>query len=106
MYLSTTKEIAGKEVKEHLGLVTAETVYGAHIGRDLLASIRDFVGGRSKTYEKVLADLKKAALEELQERAKSIGADAIVGIKLDFGIAGANGSMMMLNASGTAVKLA
>ena len=105
MILTTTPGVAGKEVAEYKGLVTAETIYGAHLGRDFLANMRDIFGGRSNSYEKVVMESKSTALSELQERAEKLGADAVVGIDFDFETVGQRGSMLMVSVSGTAVRL-
>ena len=105
MILSTTPTLQGKEINEYLGLVTAEAIMGAHIGRDILASLRDVFGGRAKAYEKVIIDAKEEVLRELKERAGALNADAVVGIDFDFEVVGQNGSMLMVSISGTAVKL-
>ncbi|MDO5074702.1 MAG: heavy metal-binding domain-containing protein [Bacteroidales bacterium] len=105
MILSTTPSLEGRPVREYLGVVTSETIIGANFVRDLFASIRDFVGGRSGSYEEVLREAKNTALQELQTEAMRMGADAVVGIDLDYETIGANGSMLMVTASGTAVKL-
>jgi len=105
MILSTTPTLQGKEINDYLGLVTAEAIMGAHIGRDLLAGLRDFFGGRSAAYENVVIKAKKIAMQEIEERAQAIGADAVVGIDFDFEVVGKTGSMLMVSVSGTAVKL-
>jgi len=105
MILTTTPSVAGREITEHKGLVTAEAIMGAHIGRDLLAGLRDFFGGRSAAYENVVMDAKKVAISEIEERAQALGADAVVGVDFDFEVVGRNGSMLMVSVSGTAVKL-
>ena len=105
MIVTTTHSIENKPVKEYLGIVTGETIIGANIIKDFFAGIRDIVGGRSGSYEKVLRQAKDAALKEMQENAQSLGADAIVGIDLDYETVGPNGGMLMVTASGTAVKI-
>jgi len=105
MILTTTPTVAGREIRDHKGLVTAEAIMGAHIGRDILAGLRDFFGGRSKAYENVIMEAKTTAIRELEERAQKLGADAIVGIDFDFETVGQRGSMLMVSISGTAVKL-
>ncbi len=105
MILATTPGVAGREIREHKGLVTAEAIMGAHIGRDILAGFRDFFGGRSAAYENVVMGAKKTATAELEERATALGADAVVGVDFDFEVVGAKGSMLMVSISGTAVKL-
>ena len=103
--LSTTNVIEGKPAKNYLGIVTGETIIGANIFKDLFASIRDIVGGRSGSYEKVLREAKDTALKEMEEAAIRLGADAIVGIDLDYETVGANGGMLMVTASGTAIRI-
>ena len=102
--LSTTNVIEGKPAKNYLGIVTGETIIGANICKDLFASIRDIVGGRSGSYEKVLREAKDTALKEMEDAAIRLGADAVVGIDLDYETVGANGGMLMVTASGTAIK--
>lgn len=102
--LSTTNVIEGKPAKNYLGIVTGETIIGANIFKDLFASIRDIVGGRSGSYEKVLREAKDTALKEMEDAAIRLGADAVVGIDLDYETVGANGGMLMVTASGTAIK--
>ena len=102
--LSTTNVIEGKPAKNYLGIVTGETIIGANIFKDLFASIRDIVGGRSGSYEKVLREAKDTALKEMEDAAIRLGADAVVGIDLDYETVGANGGMLMVTASGTEIK--
>ena len=104
MIVSTTHTIENKPAKEYLGIVTGETIIGANIFKDFFAGIRDIVGGRSGSYEKVLREAKDTSLKEMQERARSLGADAIIGVDLDYETVGKNGGMLMVTASGTAVK--
>lgn len=103
--LSTTNNIDGKPVQDYLGLVTGETIIGANIFKDIFAGIRDIVGGRSGSYERVLREAKDTALREMTDNAMRLGADAVIGIDLDYETVGANGGMLMVTASGTAVKL-
>jgi uncharacterized protein YbjQ (UPF0145 family) len=105
MLLTTTNNIEGRTVAEYKALVTGETIIGANIFRDFFAGIRDIVGGRASSYEKVLKEAKDTALKEMIERAQAYGADAIIGIDLDYETLGENNGMMMVTASGTAVKL-
>ena len=105
MILSTTKNIDGKTVKNYLGIVTGETIIGANIVKDVFASIRDIVGGRSGSYEKVLREAKDTALKEMTENAKRLNADAILGVDLDYETVGNRGGMLMVTASGTAINL-
>ena len=105
MILSTTNTLDNKNITDYLGVVTGETIIGANIFKDLFAGIRDIVGGRSGSYERVLSQARQNALDEMADKARSMGADAIVGIDLDYETLGANGGMIMVTASGTAVKL-
>lgn len=102
--LTTTNGVDGKIANEYLGIVTGETIIGANIFKDFFAGIRDIVGGRSGSYEKVLREAKDTALAEMQDAALRLGADAIIGIDLDYETVGANGGMLMVTASGTAIK--
>lgn len=104
MIISTTNQIDNKPVREYLGIVTGETIIGANIFKDIFASIRDVVGGRSGSYERVLREAKDSALSEMQDEARRRGADAVIGIDLDYETIGGNGAMIMVSASGTAVK--
>lgn len=103
MIITTTPSIEGKKIVKYLGIVTSEAVVGANIFRDLFASIRDIVGGRTSSYEGVLRRAKESALKEIQTNAAEMGANAVVGIDLDYETVGSNGSMLMVTASGTAV---
>ncbi len=103
MLLTTTPSIDGHRIHEYKGVVTGEAILGANVFRDLFASIRDIVGGRSASYEKVLKDARDMALTEIAEEARRLGANAVVGIDLDYETIGAGSSMLMVSASGTAV---
>ncbi|WP_443937192.1 heavy metal-binding domain-containing protein [Pedobacter sp. MW01-1-1] len=103
MLITTTPIIEGKKIVKYIGLVTGETIIGANIFKDLFAGIRDVVGGRSSSYERVLREGKDTALNEMQQYAAAIGANAIVGVDLDYLTIGPNGSMLMVSANGTAV---
>jgi uncharacterized protein YbjQ (UPF0145 family) len=105
MILSTTPAIEGQPVQTYLGVVTAQAIIGANIFKDLFAGIRDIVGGRSGTYERVIEEAKTSALSELSQKAQQLGATAVVGIDLDFETIGSGGSMLMVVATGTAVRL-
>ena len=105
MILSTTPTIEGRPIAAYLGIVTGEAILGANIFRDLFAGVRDIVGGRSGAYEQELRRAKEIALRELAENAAERGATAVVGVDLDYETVGANGGMMMVSASGTAVRL-
>ena len=104
MILTTTNTIETHEIKEYLGIVTGETIIGANIFKDLFASIRDVVGGRSGSYERVLKEAKEIALNEMSEQARQRGASGIIGIDLDYETVGSHSGMLMVTASGTAVK--
>lgn len=105
MIISTTNNIEGRKVVEYLGIVTGEAILGANIFKDMFAGIRDIVGGRSATYERELSTARQTALEELEQRATERGANAIIGVDLDYEVLGANNGMLMVSASGTAVRL-
>jgi len=105
MILTTTPSIAGHEIKQYKGVVVGEAVLGANIFRDLFASIRDIVGGRSGAYEKELGKAREIAFQDLQQRAAELGANAVVGIDIDYEVIGKDGSMMMVSVSGTAVTI-
>jgi uncharacterized protein YbjQ (UPF0145 family) len=102
--MTTTPAVEGRGVEEYLGIVTGEAILGANIFKDLFAGIRDIVGGRSGAYEQELNKARTIAMQEMQEAAARMGADAIVGIDLDYETVG-QGSMLMVSASGTAVRL-
>ena len=103
MLLSTTSVLDGKRITSYHGLVSGEAILGANVFRDLFAGIRDIVGGRSAAYEKELKRAKDIAIEEMVEQARALGANAVIGIDLDFETVGQGGSMLMVSASGTAV---
>ncbi len=103
MILTTTPTIEGRPVQRYLGIVTGEAILGANIFKDFFAGIRDIVGGRSATYERELARAREIALQEMSDKAKELGANAVVGIDLDYEVLGQSSGMLMVNASGTAV---
>lgn len=103
MTITTTSTLQDREIEEYLGIVSGETIIGANIFKDFFAGIRDIVGGRSGSYEKVLREAKDTAMAEMEEQARKRGANAIIGIDLDYENIGANGGMLMVVASGTAV---
>ena len=105
MILSTTPCIEGHPVREYKGVVTGETIIGANVFKDFLAGLTDFFGGRSSAYEKVLIEAKDTAMNEMMQRAMTIGANAVVGIDIDYEALGQNGSMLMVTTSGTAVVI-
>jgi len=103
MLMSTTSALDGKPVSRYLGIVTGEAIIGANIFRDIFAGVRDIVGGRSGTYEKALGEAREVAMAEMQARAQELGANAVVGIDLDYEVLGQNNGMLMVAVSGTAV---
>jgi uncharacterized protein YbjQ (UPF0145 family) len=103
MLITTTPNIEGKRITRYYGIVSGETIVGANIFRDFFASIRDVIGGRSNSYEEVLRKAKDSALREMEEQAMRLGANAVIGVDLDYETVGQNGSMLMVTASGTAV---
>lgn len=105
MLLTTTPTIDGRRILEYKGVVTGETIVGANVLKDFMASLSDFFGGRSGTYEKVLREAKESAMREMEQRAAELGANAVVGIDLDYEAIGQNGSMLMVTCSGTAVAI-
>jgi uncharacterized protein YbjQ (UPF0145 family) len=102
---STTPSIDGRTIRQYHGVVTGEAILGANIFKDIFAGIRDIVGGRSASYERELQKAREIAFEELSERALAMGANAIVGIDIDYETVGANGGMLMVSVSGTAVTV-
>lgn len=106
MLVTTTPTIQGKTITSYYGIVSGETIIGANVFRDFLANLRDFFGGRSGSYEKVLREAKDTALQEMMQQASALGANAIVGVDLDYETVGQNGSMLMVTCSGTAVTIA
>jgi uncharacterized protein YbjQ (UPF0145 family) len=105
MIITTTTSIEGRPVHEYVGIVTGEAILGANIFKDLFAGIRDIVGGRSGAYEDELRKARMIALDELGQAASQLGADAVIGVDLDYETVGQGGSMLMVTASGTAVRL-
>ena len=105
MILSTTPTIEGRTIREYKGVVTGETIIGANFVKDLFAGIRDIVGGSSASYEKVLREAKNTSMNEMMDRAREMGANAIVGIDIDYETIGESNSMLMVATSGTAVVI-
>jgi len=103
MLLTTTSIIQGREIDQYFGLVSGETIIGANIVKDFFAGITDIVGGRSGSYERVLKEAKEAALKEMSAQDLAMGANAVIGIDLDYETVGS--SMLMVTAAGTAVKI-
>jgi uncharacterized protein YbjQ (UPF0145 family) len=105
MIITTTNNIEGKSIQAYHGIVIGEAIMGANVFKDLFASIRDVVGGRSGAYEEELTKARKVAFEEIQSEAEDLGANAIVGVDFDYEVVGQNGSMLMVSISGTAVRI-
>ncbi len=105
MLVTTTPIIEGKRIVQYYGIVSGETIIGANLVRDFLAGVRDIVGGRSGSYEEVLREAKDTALREMQENARALGANAVIGVDLDYETVGGSGSMLMVTACGTAVRI-
>ena len=103
MLMTTTSVVEGKPVSRYLGVVTGEAIIGANVFRDLFASVRDIVGGRSATYERGLAEARETAMREMEEKANQLGANAVIAIDLDYEVLGQNNGMLMVSVSGTAV---
>ena len=105
MILTTTPSIEGKRITQYLGVVTGETIVGANIFKDIMAGIRDIVGGRSGAYEKAFRQAREIAFEEMSQEAAELGANAIVGIDIDTETVGSQGGMLMVSVNGTAVTI-
>ncbi|KOO03203.1 heavy metal-binding domain-containing protein [Vibrio nereis] len=104
MIKTTTSVVEGKPVQDYLGVVVGEAILGANIFKDMFGAIRDVVGGRSGAYEREMGNARQIAFSEMEEQARALGADGIVGIDIDYEVIGSGGSMMMVSVSGTAVK--
>ncbi|MCL7421665.1 MAG: heavy metal-binding domain-containing protein [Methylobacter sp.] len=105
MLITTTPNIEGKKITQYCGVVAGEAILGANLFKDFFAGIRDLVGGRSATYERELQHAREIALQELRQQAQDMGANAIVGIDLDYEVLGKGNGMLMVSASGTAVVI-
>ncbi|MCK2126894.1 heavy metal-binding domain-containing protein [Thauera aromatica] len=105
MLMSTTSSLDGKPVRQYLGVVNGEAIIGANLFKDLFASIRNVVGGRAGAYERTLADARRIAIEEMQAEAGRLGANAIIGIDVDYEVLGTDNGMLMVCVSGTAVQV-
>jgi uncharacterized protein YbjQ (UPF0145 family) len=104
MIISTTPTLEGRPIREYLGIATGEVIVGANIFRDLFAGIRDIVGGRAGAYEGALRSAREQAYRELEEDARRLGADAVVGVDIDYEVVGQGGTMLMVSVSGTAIR--
>ena len=105
MIFTTTSSVEGREVERYLGVVFGDAVLGVNFFKDILGGLRDIVGGRSGTYERELGSARDTALANLSQQAAAVGADAVIGIDIDYEVLGSNNGMLMVSASGTAVKL-
>lgn len=106
MLITTTTSIEGRQIKEYLGVIAGEAVLGVNIFKDMFAGIRDIIGGRSASYEKELEKGRQTAIEDISAKARELGADAIVGVDIDYEVLGSGtGNMLMVSVSGTAVSL-
>jgi uncharacterized protein YbjQ (UPF0145 family) len=105
MILTTTTQLQGRNIKDYKGIVFGETIIGANLFKDLFASIRDVVGGRSGTYERVLQEARETAINEMADKAQMLGANGVIGIDVDYEVVGSSGSMLMVSVSGTAVVI-
>jgi uncharacterized protein YbjQ (UPF0145 family) len=105
MLITTTNNVEGKKIEAYYGVVIGEAIMGANLFKDLFASVRDIVGGRSGAYEEELTKARRVAFDEIKREAMALGANAIVGVDLDYEVVGQKGSMLMVSISGTAVKV-
>ncbi len=105
MIITTTPSLQGRTIREYQGIVTGEAIIGANIIKDFLAGIRDIVGGRAAAYEDALRAAREEALREMSQEARERGADAVIGVDLDYEVLGSANGMLMVSASGTAVRL-
>jgi uncharacterized protein YbjQ (UPF0145 family) len=103
MIVTTTPSVEGRRIKQYLGIVAGEAILGANVFKDLFAGIRDLIGGRSGAYERVLRDAREMALAEIQQQARELGANAVVGLDIDYEVLGERNGMLMVSVSGTAV---
>jgi uncharacterized protein YbjQ (UPF0145 family) len=105
MLVTTTHTLQDRKIEDYLGVCTGQTIYGANLFRDLFAGIRDLVGGRSGAYETVLRDGRELALQEMCEKAAEMGANAVIGVDIDYQVIGEKGSMLMVVVTGTAIRI-
>ena len=104
MLKTTTATVDGREITDYLGIVVGEAILGANVFKDMFGALRDIVGGRSGAYEREMGKARGIAFEDMEAEARRLGADGIVGIDIDYEVVGAQGGMMMVSVSGTAVK--
>lgn len=105
MIVTTTPQIEGHPIQQYFGVVSGEVIIGANVLKDLMASLHDFFGGRSTEYENTLIEARENAMREMMGRANQMGANAIVGVDVDYETVGSNGSMLMVSVTGTAVRI-
>jgi uncharacterized protein YbjQ (UPF0145 family) len=105
MIVTTTDQVEGRRVAEYLGVVTGEAIIGVNAFRDLFSGLRDIVGGRVGGYQNALADARRAAFGEMEDEARGLGADAVIGVDLDYEVLGKENGMLMVSVNGTAVRL-
>jgi uncharacterized protein YbjQ (UPF0145 family) len=105
MIITTTDQVEGRRVVDYLGVVTGEAIIGVNVFRDFFAGIRDIVGGRSGGYQNALKEAREHAMADMQDAAKRLGADAVIGIDLDYEVLGKENGMLMVSINGTAVRL-
>lgn len=105
MIITTTQSVEGRRITGYLEVIAGEAIMGANIFKDLFAGVRDIIGGRSAAYEEEMQKARRAAFEDLRAKARELGADAVVGVDIDYEVIGTNGSMLMVSVSGTAVSL-
>ena len=105
MIRTTTTTLEGREIEEYLGVVIGEAILGSNIFKDLFCAVRDIVGGRAGAYEDELGKARDIAFQEMEQEAVILGANAVIGIDIDYEVVGQNGGMMMVSVSGTAVKV-
>ncbi|MGF1843780.1 heavy metal-binding domain-containing protein [Vibrio clamense] len=106
MIITTTQSVEGKRIVDYKGVIAGEAILGANLFKDMFAGIRDLVGGRSGTYERELEKARTIAFQELEQKARDLGANAVVGVDIDYEVLGQNNGMLMVSASGTAVVVA
>ena len=105
MIITTTNNVEGRQVQTYQGIVFGEVITGINVLKDIGAGLRNFFGGRSQGYEEELLNARMQSLQEMEERARQLGADAVIGVKMDYEVLGADNGMLMVSCSGTAVKL-
>lgn len=105
MIISTTPTLEGRQIKDYVGIATGEVIVGANVFKDLFAGIRDIVGGRAGAYESTLRNARREAFAELEAEAARMGANAVVGVDIDYEVVGQGGTMLMVSVSGTAVRI-